>query len=294
MSRFRTRVVVPYLMLAPALVLLLVFVYVPVVENLRYSLYRWSSLSPTWDFVGLANYRELLGDPLFWRALGNNATYAVVSLTVQVCGGLVLAATLEAGVLRGRLSSFFRIAFFIPSILPITVIGLLWTLLYQPSIGLIAQILEAIGVPSLAHAWLGEETTALYAVILVSQWQWTGYIAVLFIVAIRAIPIELYEAASLDGAGQIRQFFAITVPCVREMTLVMASITVFGAVKVFDIVWVMTGGGPNGSSEVLATLMYRSAFRNDVVGYASTIAVVMFCLSLVFGLIQIRLQREQS
>jgi raffinose/stachyose/melibiose transport system permease protein len=292
MSQFRSRVLMPYLMLSPAILLLAVFVYVPVVENLRYSLYRWSSLSPVWEFVGLGNYRELLADPIFWRALGHNTVYAVVSLAVQVCGGLVLAATLEAGVLRNRTSSFFRIAFFIPSILPITVIGLLWTLLYQPSIGLFAQIFEALGVPSLAHAWLGEEGTALYAIVLVSQWQWTGYIAVLFIVAIRTIPNELYEAASLDGAGRIRQFFSITVPCVREMTLVMASITVFGAVKVFDIVWVMTGGGPNGSSEVLATLMYRSAFRNDVVGYASTVAVVMFCLSLVFGLLQIRLQRD--
>jgi raffinose/stachyose/melibiose transport system permease protein len=283
----------PYLLLAPAVLLLGVFVYLPVIENVRYSLHQWSSLSPTWRFVGIDNYVALLSDPIFWRAVGNNAIYAVVSLAVQVAFGLVLAAILEAGIMPNRLSSFFRISFFLPSILPITIIGLLWTLLYQPGVGLFAQALEAVGLGSLVRAWLGEEHTALLAVVLVSQWQWTGYIAVLFIVAIRTIPRELYEAADLDGAGKLRQFLHVTVPGVREMTLVMASITIFGAVKVFDIVWVMTGGGPNSASETLGTYMYRSAFRNDVVGYAAAIAVVMFALSFVFGLIQIRLQRDR-
>lgn len=293
MRHLRLQGFLPYALLSPALLLLAIFVYLPIAENLRYSLHQWSSLSPSWTFIGLDNYRTLLADPIFWRAIGNNAIYAIVSLTVQVGFGLVLAAILEAGFMSGRLSSFFRIAVFIPSVLPITVIGLLWTLLYQPGIGLIAQFLEAIGLGSLSRAWLGEEHTALLAVVLVSQWQWTGYIAVLFIVAIRAIPKELYEAAELDGAGGIRKFRHVTVPCVREMTLVMASITVFGAIKVFDIVWVMTGGGPNSASEVLGTYMYRSAFRNDVVGYGAAVAVIMFALSLVFGLIQINLQRDR-
>lgn len=283
----------PYLLLAPAVLLLGVFVYLPIIENARYSLHQWSSLSPTWRFVGLDNYAALLSDPIFWRALANNATYAVISLAVQVAFGLVLAAILEAGIMSDRLSSFFRISLFLPSILPITVIGLLWTLLYQPGVGLFAQALEAVGLSSLVRAWLGEEHTALLAVVLVSQWQWTGYVAVLFIVAIRTIPRELYEAADLDGAGKLRQFFHVTVPSVREMTLVMASITIFGAVKVFDIVWVMTGGGPNSASETLGTYMYRSAFRNDVVGYAAAIAIVMFALSFMFGLVQIRLQRDR-
>ncbi len=281
----------PYLLLAPALLLLGTFVYLPIVENVRYSLHEWSSLSPTWTYVGLTNYRTLFADPIFWKALANNTTYAVVSLIVQVAFSLVLAAILEAGLFSGRLASFFRISLFIPSLLPITVIGLLWTMLYQPSIGLIAQLLEALHLGAYSRAWLGEEQTALLSVVAVSQWQWTGYIMVLFIVAIRAIPRELYEAAAIDGAGRIRQFWSVTVPCVREMTLVMASITIFGSVKVFDIVWVMTGGGPNSASEVLGTLMYRSAFRNDLVGYAATIAVVMFVLSFMFGLIQIYLQR---
>ena len=294
MPHDRTQALTPYLLLAPALLLLGTFVYLPILANVRYSLHQWSSLSPTWTFVGLDNYRTLFADPIFWRSLTNNLTYAVVSLVVQVGLSLVLAAILEAGQFSRRLSSFFRVSLFIPSILPITVVGFLWTLLYQPSLGLIAQFLDAIGLGDYARAWLGEEQTALLAVVAVSQWQWTGYIAVLFIVAIRAIPRELYEAAALDGAGRIRQFWYVTVPGVRETTLLMACITIFGAIKVFDIVWVMTAGGPNNASEVLGTYMYRSAFRNDLVGYAAAVAVVIFVLTSAFGLLQIKLQRERA
>jgi raffinose/stachyose/melibiose transport system permease protein len=294
MAHDRAQALTPYLLLAPALLLLGTFVYLPILENVRYSFHQWSSLSPTWTFVGLDNYRTLFADPIFWRALSNNLTYAVLSVVVQVGLSLVLAAILEAGLFSRRLSSFFRVSLFIPSILPITVVGFLWTLLYQPSLGLLAQALEAIGLGDLSRAWLGEEETALLAVVAVSQWQWTGYIAVLFVVAIRAIPRELYEAAALDGAGRIRQFWHVTVPGVRETTLLMACITIFGAIKVFDIVWVMTAGGPNNASEVLGTYMYRSAFRNDLVGYAAAVAVVIFVLTSAFGLLQIKLQRERA
>jgi raffinose/stachyose/melibiose transport system permease protein len=206
-----------------------------------------------------------------------------VSLAVQVGFALVLAAILESPAISQRLSTFFRVSFFIPSILPVTVIGLLWQILYEPGIGLINQALTAAGLGGLAHAWLGEEATALPSVVAVSQWQWTGYITVLFVVAIRAIPRELYEAADIDGAGPWKKFWVITVPGVSETTVLLALMTIFGAIKVFDIVWVMTAGGPNNASQVMATYMYRSAFQIDRVGYASAVAVVMFALSSVVG-----------
>ena len=205
---------------------------------------------------------------------------------------LVLAAILESPLFSRRLAGFFRVALFIPSILPITVIGILWQLIYQPAFGLLNAALEGVGLGNLSRAWLGEEGSAMLSVIAVSQWQWTGYITVLFIVAIRAIPRDLYEAAEIDGAGLVRQFFAITVPSVRQTTFVMTMITIFGAIKVFDIVWIMTGGGPNDSSHTLGTYMYRSAFQTDAVGYGAAVAVVMFALSSVFGLLNLWLQRR--
>lgn len=281
-----------YVLLLPMLLLMAVFVYLPILANIRFSFYRWSSLSPVWTYVGGANYARLFGDPLFWSALQHNLVYALVSLLVQVGFGLVLAALLEAPLFSRRLSGFFRVALFVPSILPITVIGLLWQLIYQPGFGLLNALLEAVGLGGLARAWLGEEGSALLSVVAVSQWQWTGYIAVLFVVAIRAIPRELYEAAEIDGAGLVRQFFAITVPSVRQTTFVMVMITIFGAIKVFDIVWVMTGGGPNDSSHTLGTYMYRSAFQADAVGYGAAVAVVMLALSAVFGLLNLWVRRE--
>lgn len=291
MRRLRQRSA-PFVLMLPALLLMAVFVYLPILTNIRFSFYRWSFLSPDWTFVGVANYLRLFADPLFWAAVQNNVAYAVVSLAVQVGIGLVLAAVLESPLFPRRLSACFRVALFIPSVLPITVVGTLWQLIYQPSFGLLNALLEAIGQPQLARAWLGEESTALLSVVAVSQWQWTGYITVLFIVAIRAIPKELYEAAAIDGAGLVRQFLHITVPSVRQTTFVMTMITIFGAIKVFDIVWVMTMGGPNDSSHTLATYMYRSAFQTDAVGYGAAVAVVMFALSSVFGLLNLVIQRR--
>lgn len=286
------RQVLPYIFLLPSLIFLGVFVYGPAIENIGYSLFAWSSMNPEGRFVGLANYRELFANPIFWRALFNNTLYAIISVFFQVFVALVLAAVLVSGIFGRRLQTVFRTSFFLPSILPITVVGLLWQLIYQPSIGLIDQLLFATGLEQFSHVWLGEEQTVMMAVIMVSQWQYTGYMMVLFMVAIQAIPEDLYEALRLEGANRIQQFFYITVPGVRESTLIFTIITIFGAFKVFDIVWVMTAGGPSNASEVLGTHMYRSAFRNDVSGYAAAVATVIFVISIAVGIFQIKLQRD--
>lgn len=288
----RLSALAPYLFVAPALVLLAAFVYGPAVENIFFSLYSWNSMSPVSRFVGLDNYAELFANPVFWKAIVNNLIYALVSVFFQVFVALVLAAVLQAEIFGPMMRSLFRTTLFLPSILPVTVVGLLWQLIYQPAIGLIDQVLFATGLESLSRVWLGEEQTALLAIIMVSQWQWTGYMMVLFMVAIEAIPRDLYEALRLEGANRIQQFWYVTVPGVRESTLILTVITIFGAFKVFDIVWVMTAGGPNHASEVLGTHMYRSAFRNDVSGYASAVATVIFFITLSIGVVQIKLQRE--
>ena len=287
------RSLLPYLFLLPTIILLVVFVYGPAFQNIDYSLYSWSSMSASKTFVGLGNFRELFANPIFWTALVNNTIYAVVSVFFQVVVALIFAAILQSGIFGKTMRNIFRTTLFLLSILPVIVVGLLWQLIYQPSIGLIDQVLYSTGLERLSHIWLGEQQTAMIAVIMVSQWQWTGYIMALFMVAIAAIPTDLYEALSLEGANRVQQFWYITVPGVRESTLILSIITIINAFKVFDIVWVMTAGGPNHASEVLGTYMYRSAFRNDVAGYGSAIAVVIFVIALVIGVAQIRLQREE-
>ncbi len=279
----------PYLFLLPAIIVMVVFVYLPVVQNFYYSLFRWSSIDPNWKFVGVDNYLRIFKDGLIGLSLRNNVLYAVISVFFQVFVALGLAALLEARLLRPQGVTLFRNTLFLPSVLAITVVGVTWQLIYRPDTGLLNQLLRAIGLDSLTHTWLGEEGTAIYSIIMVSQWQWVGYCMMLFIVAIQAIPDELFESARIDGANGWQQFIHITMPMVRETTLVMTTITVIGAFKVFDVVWVMTGGGPNHASEVLGNYLYRVGFRNDEMGYASAIASLLFFITLVLTIVQLRL-----
>jgi len=285
------RKITPYLFLAPAIFIMLIFVYTPIVQGVYNSLFQWNAISPKWIYVGLGNYKRLLGDKIIWLSIKNNLWYAVISVFFQVFIALVLAAILESGIITKRVSSIFRTSLFIPSILSVSVVGLTWNLLLRPQQGLVNQFLDIIGLHQWSHAWLGDEKTAIFSIIGVSQWQWVGYIMVLFIVAIQAIPQELYEAAKIDGANGIQQFIYITIPSVRETTLVMSTITVIGAFKVFDIVWVMTGGGPNNSSQVIGSYMYKTGFRIDEMGYASAIAIIIFIITFSFTALQLRIGR---
>jgi raffinose/stachyose/melibiose transport system permease protein len=273
----------------PAVLLLAVFVYYPVVENFRLSLYRWSAFSKE-TFVGLGNYQTMFADKVFWGALFNNTAYAVVSVVCQVLGGLILAAVLEE-LVRGRLKGILRTVYFIPAVLSLTVVGLLFTFIYNPQIGLVNGFLDVIHFDSWKHSWLGESATAIWSIIAMSQWQSVGYVMVLFIVAMQRIPRELYEAAYIDGASRVQAFRRITVPLVREMSLLAMIITISGAFLVLNEVWVMTAGGPNNASHTLASWLYKSAFFNDKMGYAAAIAVAIFIITMTVSIVQLFLNR---
>ncbi|MFD0824166.1 carbohydrate ABC transporter permease [Neobacillus sp. M.A.Huq-85] len=275
----------------PALLLILLFVFLPIVLNLYNSLFRWNSFSAGKTFVGFDYYSRLFKDPVFYIALKNNSLYAVISLVFQVGGGLIIAAILEDKLIR-RFQPFFRTVFFIPSVISIAVVGLLWQLIYNPEVGLVNSFLKFIGQTEWAHSWLGDSKVAIYAVVAVSQWQYTGYMTMLFLIAMQKIPFEYYEAAMIDGASKIKTFFNITLPQIKEMTIVGMVITVIGAFKVFDEVYIMTFGGPGQSTEVLGTMLYRAAFRNDEMGYASTIGTVIFVITLILSLIQMKLGKS--
>lgn len=276
----------------PALVLLLVFVYYPVVENLRLSLFSWNAFSARPVFVGLDNYRTAAADPIFWRALRNNTVFAIASLVFQVGLSLVLAAVLEEFVHR-RLRGVLRTIYFIPAVISITVAGILFSFIYNPEIGLLNRLLGVLGLQSWQHSWLGEPGTSMWSIIAMSQWQSIGYTAILFVVAIQRVPREYYEAARVDGAGRVRSFFSITVPMVREMTTLISILTISGAFLVFNEVMVMTAGGPSNSSQVLGTWLYRNAFLNDDMGYASAIATVIFVITLTVGGAQVYVSRRR-
>ena len=276
----------------PAVVLLVVFVYYPIIDNFRLSLFSWNAFTPKPTFVGLDNYSTAASDPIFWHSLLNNVWYAVISLVCQVGFSLVLAAILEEVVHR-RLRGVLRTIYFIPATISITVAGILFSFIYNPQFGLVNKGLEAIGLGSLSHDWLGSPDTAIFGIIGMSQWQSIGYTAVLFVVAIQRIPRELYEAARVDGAGHVRTFFSVTLPLLREMTTLVVILTLSGAFLVFNEVMVMTAGGPSNSSQVLNTWLYHNAFMADDMGYASAIATVIFVLTFVISAAQLVITRRR-
>ena len=277
----------------PALAVLGVFVYLPLLQNFGYSFLEWDIYSGTFSFVGADNYRTMAEDPVFWRSLRNNLAYAVISIVVQVFAALVLAALVE-GLRSERWKRALRAVYFIPSAISITVAGLLFYFVYEPDLGLLNAVLGSLGLDGLERAWLGDSGTAIYGVIAMSQWQGFGYSTLLFALAIQRIPREIAEAAALDGVGPLRRFFQMTVPLVGEMTSLMMIVTVSGAFQVFNEVMVMTSGGPNNSSQVLGTWLYHSGFVQNDFGYAAAIAVVVFIVTFLVALAQLAVNRRQK
>lgn len=276
----------------PALVLVGVFVYLPLVQNLQFSTLKWDIYSGAQEYVGLGNYTKLVEDPVVWSSLGNNVLYAAVSIVFQVFGALLLAALIE-GVRSERWQRALRAIYFIPSAISLTVAGLLFYFIYEPNLGPLNHALRATGLGELAQAWLGQESTAMSSIIAMSQWQGFGYSTLLFAVAIQRIPAEIYGAAAIDGVGAVGRFFRITVPLVREMTGLMAIVTLSGAFQVFNEVMVMTAGGPNNSTQVLGTWLYRSGFVRNNFGYAAAIATVLFVITLGVAVAQLWVTRRR-
>lgn len=276
----------------PALVLVGVFVYLPLVQNLQFSTLKWDIYSGSQEYVGFDNYAKLVDDPVFWSALGNNVLYAVVSIVFQVFGALLLAALIES-IRSERWQRALRAVYFIPAAISLTVAGLLFYFIYEPKLGPLNHALRAAGLDQLAQAWLGQESTAMSAIIAMSQWQGFGYSTLLFAVAIQRIPAEIYGAAAIDGVGPVGRFFHVTVPLVREMTGLMAIVTISGAFQVFNEVMVMTAGGPNNSTQVLGTWLYRSGFVRNNFGYAAAIATVLFVITLGIAVAQLWVARRR-
>ena len=276
-----------FLYAVPGVALVLVFVYYPLLLTFYYSFYRWNAFSPVRTFIGFENFTRMFSDPVIRIALINNTLFAVISVIFQCGLGLVLAAVLE-NKMFSKFQTFFRTVYFMPVVVSFAVIGILWQLALHPMLGIVNPFLNLIGLGAFTQDWLGQSSTAMLSIIFVSQWQNIGYIMLLFIVAIQKIPADYYESAAIDGATGIKGFFYVTVPLVREMILVTTVITIIGAYRVFDEVFIMTEGGPGFSSQTLATYMFRSGFRTDEMGYASAIAILMFSVLLVLTVIQIK------
>lgn len=277
---------------AVALIIVGWFVYYPIIDNFAVSTTNQDIFTGEVTQVGLDNYRRLADDPVILRALWNNSAYAVLSIVFQVFAAFVLAAIIE-GLYSRKWRNFWRAIYFIPSAISTTVTGLLFYFIYQPDVGILDGLLKLMGLQDWSRIWLGDERTAIYAIIAMSQWQGFGYSTLLFTIAIQKIPQELYDAARMDGAGPLRQLWNITFPLTREMTGMMIIVTITGAFQVFNEVMVMTAGGPNNSSQVLGTWLYEQGFTQNDMGYAAAIGSVIFAITMLTGVLQLWYTRRR-
>ena len=266
------------------------FIYYPVLRNVYSGFFSWNPFSSDMDLIGFDNYTRLIDDGIFNVALKNTLLHAGISLVFQVFGGLILAAILEDTLFR-RVSAILRTVYFIPVVISVSIIGLLFSFIYNPQIGLLNKLLEIIGLGRYATGWLGNDETAIYAVIAMSQWQGIGYVTMLFIVAVQKIPQDLYEAAKIDGSNKIQTFFHITVPSVKEMMFVTSVFVISQSFLTFADVFVLTGGGPANSSQVLSTFLYQKAFVDNEMGYASAIANIILAIAFTLYLLQTKIFR---
>lgn len=265
--------VVAALMVLPAGVLFAAFVAWPFLHGLWLSLVFWDGFSP-WRWAGLANYRRLLGDGLFLGAFRNNLIFVTIVVTLKTSLGFAVALLLDQA---GRGRAFFRGAMFVPVTLSFVAVGLLWAWIYNPVFGLLNAGLDLVGLGVLKHSWLGDRHVALFAIIAVDVWKWLGFHAVIFLAGLQTVPADLYESARMDGARALRRFWHVTLPLMMPIVFINIILAVSGAfVRNFDIVWVLTKGGPNHATEVVLTDMMAEAFQNGAMGYASAMGYVLF------------------
>jgi raffinose/stachyose/melibiose transport system permease protein len=269
------------LFLVPALALYLVFVIVPIVQAAHFSLFKWNGLGPLDDFIGLKNYQLALSSDVFWQALGNNVLIIVLSLFLQIPFSLGLAVLLNRR-FPGR--AIFRLLFFVPYVLSEAITGIVFRLLLQPD-ALFDSTLTTVGLEGLIQDWLGNTDIVMITLFVIISWKYFGFHMILLLAGLQGIPREIEEAALIDGAGRWQSFRYVTLPLLGPTLRVSIFLSVIGALQLFDLVWVMTGGGPLNASTTMAVNMFKAGFTKQQMGYGSALAVLLFLCALVVALL---------
>ena len=270
----------PYLFLIVPLIIYLVWVIGPMFYTFYLSLTDWDGLStPNLEDPLTKNYQKLFKDPVFEVSLKNNLKWIISFITIPVVIGLALAMALNRDIPGAK---FFKASFYSPMVLSLVVCGLVWSWMYQPANGLLNSVLRTIGLDSLAKGWLSDKNLVMWAVIAVAIWRQIGYVMVLYLAGLQSVDPGLIDASRVDGCNSWQTFRNVIFPLLRPVTVTVVVISIIDSLRAFDLVSVMTRGGPYNSSSVLASFMYNEAFNNYKMGYGAAIAVILFLISLVF------------
>ena len=299
MQRGKWPIIVVFL--APTLVLYGVFVIIPYAAGIAISFTNWAGFSAQFAFVGIQNYTQMLGDPVWRLALLHNVIMLIV-LPIFVLGiALAFASLLTQGgtsaiFRRIRFSQFYRISFFLPYMMPVTIVAILWQFVYNPNFGLLNGFLRLVHLNALTRTWLGDPTTALGAIAVVAIWSTVGFYMVLFIAGIQGIPTTMFEAAAIDGADRLQMFVRVTIPLLWNQLQVAIVYVGIYAFDLFALVQIMSfsQAGPNNATQVMGFYLYQTAFSYAHFGYASAMGVGIFILSIVLALFTFRFTTRQQ
>lgn len=285
-ARRRKEVMAGALFLSPTLLVFSLFVVFPVVFSFFLSFHKWNMFSAEQAFVGFDNYAAILANPEFWSVLSNTALYTLGTVPLNMVIALAAAYVLNKRIIGRRI---LRTAFFLPVVMSPVAAAVIWRWVYEPNFGLLNYVLSAFGIPSVN--WLNDPTAAMFALILMGVWKSFGVNLVLFSAGLQGIPEQYYEAAQIDGAGKVRQFWNITLPLLSPTTFFILVMSIISSFQVFDTVYVLTSGGPLGSTKVLVFYLYENAFKYFEMGYASAVAYLLFALVFVLTLVQVKYLR---
>lgn len=280
------------LFLSPALFFILVFAYLPIIATFNYSLNSWNGISKEMTWVGLGNYLRLFEDPNFYNALKNNLLVIAVSLLIQLPLSFITAYVVY--IVKSKWAEWSKMIFYIPNILSMVMIGLLWRFMYDYQYGTVNTFLKAIKLPGLARVWLTDPQTAVGAILVVVVWVYFGYHCVIHSAGLNSLSVEILEAAKIDGAKGLLLITRVIIPMLSEVIRVTLIMSLVGSFQLFDLIWILTGGGPFHRTDVLATYMYNRAFQAREFGYGSSIAVIILICALGATLIQNLWRRETA
>jgi ABC-type sugar transport system permease subunit len=268
-------------MILPTMLLYFVFTLYPLASSIGLSLHKWDGIGPK-VFVGLDNYIQAFKDPMMWLSLKNNLQYCLGLIAFGVVPGLVLASLL-AGDIKARLA--FQTVFFFPRLLSMVIVSVIWGWIYNPMWGIVNRILRFVGFTNVSIGWLGHVDFAIWAVAVAGGWTYFGFCMVIFIAALRSTDPSLYDAAEIDGANGAQRFFFVTLPQISSVMTMVLIITMIDAFQIFDIIYLMTGGGPGRKTEIMSTYLYTESFRHDKFGYGATLATLLTATVLVISVI---------
>ena len=279
----------PLLFLLPNILIFATFIIIPAIQGLRMSFTEWGVFTEP-RFIGFANFSELLGDEVFWKTFSNTLVYSLFTVSLIMVYALMLAMLLHKNSLKGE--KLFRSLFYIPSLLSMITVGIAWRFILGDEMGIINYLLRTMGGDGVR--WLTDSKLAMVSIITVSIWAQAGYYMVILIAGLQAIPTELYEAATIDGSSAPRTFVSITLPLLRSTLLVVLVLATIASFKAYELIAVMTKGGPGYATKFIVQQVYQVAFLEDRLGYASAMSIVLMIIISLFTVVQFKVTGKEK